>query len=156
MSDAAYYVVELDELNKSRESALISQENIEANFAIAMGDLLKDGYWNNSNYAIGQEQFLYEDAVDMIKQMSKPEVSYSISRVSMSEVLGHPVLPLDLNSEIRIYDPDLGINDLAYISSITRYLDKPENDTVEVSTNDITLTGLSLDSILSRITKLAD
>lgn len=156
MSNAACLVVELNELSNKRESALISQENIEANFAIAIGDLLKDGYWNNSNYAIGQEQFLYEDAVDMIKQMSKPEVTYSISRVSMSEIQGHPIMPFDLNSEIRIYDPDLGVNDLAYISSITRYLDKPENDTVEVSTNDITLTGLSLDSILSRITKLAD
>jgi len=48
------------------------------------------------------------------------------------------------------------VNDFAYISGITAYLDKPENDTVEISNEDLTLTGLTLDSILSRITKLAD
>lgn len=156
MSSAAILVLELNDLSSQREAALTSQENVEVNFAIAMGDLLKDGYWNNSNYAVGQEVFLYEDSIDMIKQMSKPDVSYSVSRVSMSGILGHPITPLDQNAQIRLYDPDLGVNDFAYISGLTSCLDKPENDTVDISTEDITLTGLTLDSVLSRITKLAD
>ena len=121
-----------------------------------MGDLLKDGYWNNSNYAEGQEVFLYEDAVDMMEQLSKPEVSYSLSRVSMADIFRHPITHMDLNAKVRIYDPDLGVNDMAYVSGITSYLDAPENDTVEISTKDITLTGLTLDGVLSRITELAD
>ena len=156
MTSAAELVLELNALSSQREAALTSQENVEVNFAISMGDLLKDGYWNNSNYTVGQEVFLYEDAVEVINQMSKPDVSYSVSRVSLSGVLGHSVTDLDQNSKIRVYDPDLGVNDFAYISGITAYLDKPENDTVEISNEDLTLTGLTLDSILSRITKLAD
>lgn len=35
---------------------------IETAFANAMGDLLREGYWNNSNYIEGQEETLYADA----------------------------------------------------------------------------------------------
>lgn len=156
MTSAAELVIELNALSSQREAALTSQENVEISFAISMGDLLKDGYWNNSNYAAGQEVFLYEDAVEMINQMSKPDVSYSFTCVSLSGIMGHAVTDADLNSRIRVYDPDLGVNDFAYVSGITAYLDSPENDTVEISNKDITLSGLTLDSVLSRITKLAD
>ena len=50
----------------------------------------------------------------------------------------------------------MDINDFAYISNISQQLDKEENDTVSVSNEDIVLSGLTLDSVLSRITKLAD
>ena len=156
MNSAGSLVTELNTLAKEREKALTAQENIEADFSIAMGDMLKDGYWNNSNYAIGQEQLLFEDAVDMINQMSKPSVTYSVSRASLNGLLQRHAISLELNTPIRIYDPDLGINDFAYISRVTRHLDKPEDDTVDISNEDITLSGLTLDSILSRITKLAD
>jgi len=95
MTSAAELVLELNALSSQREAALTSQENVEVNFAISMGDLLKDGYWNNSNYTVGQEVFLYEDAVEVINLMSKPDVSYSVSRVSLSGVLGHSVTDLD-------------------------------------------------------------
>lgn len=156
MTSACELVLELNALSSQREAALTAQENIEANFAISMGDLLKDGYWNNTNYAAGQEVFLYEDAVEMIKQMSKPKVSYTISSVSLSRVFGRPISEDDLNANIRVYDPDLGINDFVYVSGTSSCLDKEENDTATISNEDITITGLSLDSILSRVTKLAD
>lgn len=156
MTSASGLVTELNSLSKQRENALTAQDNVEADFAIAMGDMLKDGYWNNSNYAIGQEQFLYEDSVDMINQMSKPSVSYSVSLVSLNDLLLRHRMNLALNTPIRIYDPDLEVNDFAYITRIVKHLDAPEDDTVDISNEDITLSGLTLDSILSRITKLAD
>lgn len=156
MTSAAGLVTELNTLSKQRESAQTSQENTEADFAIAMGDMLKDGYWNNHNYTIGQEKFLYEDSVDMINQMSKPSVAYSVSLVSLNDLLLRHHMNLELNTTIRIYDPDLEVNDFAYIIRVVKHLDAPEDDTVDISNEDITLSGLTLDSILSRITKLAD
>ena len=35
------------------------QLDIEADFYLAMGDMLRDGYWADNNYAPGQEEYLY-------------------------------------------------------------------------------------------------
>lgn len=43
-----------------------------------------------------------------------------------------------------------------YVSKRIYYFDDPKKDTVEISNQDITLTGQGLDSVLSRITQLAD
>lgn len=79
MHQAADLVIVLSSLRYVQETALTTQENAEADFSVGMGDLLKDGYWSNTNYATGQETFLYADAVDMINQISKPAVAYTVS-----------------------------------------------------------------------------
>lgn len=58
--------------------------------------------------------------------------------------------------DIRLYDPDLEVNDIVYISEIAHHLDAPHNDTVQLTNEDITITGLTFASILSRMTRLAD
>ena len=63
---------------------------------------------------------------------------------------------MELNSTARIYDTELDVNDVVYVTKITRYLDDPKKDTVEISNEDITLSGKTFDSILGRITRLAD
>ena len=74
---------------------------------MAMGDLLKDGYWNDDNYIAGQEQYLYNDALDVMKEVSKPTVSYDVGLVIMSEAMGYQPWDIELNSKVRLYDPDL-------------------------------------------------
>lgn len=133
-----------------------AQTKLEKDFEIGMGDLLKDGYWNDDQYSAGQEEFLYKDALDMMEQMSKPKVTYSVSRTSLSTVLGVDPDDLKINMRVRIYDPELGVNDMVYISSVTRVLDDPKKDAVTISNEDITLTGSSLAEIMSRLTDLAD
>lgn len=121
-----------------------------------MGDMLKEGYWNNENYAAGQEQFLYEDAVDMMELMSKPEVKYQVSRLSLAGQYGYTPDDIDLNMRIRVYDTDLKINDILYVSAVGEHLCSAKDDTVDLSNEDITLSGQTLDSLLTRMTKLAD
>ena len=118
--------------------------------------MLKDGYWANSNYAEGQEEYLYLDALDMIEQISKPLVRYTVSMVRFSEETGMPVYDYKINQIVRLYDPDLLINDFAYVKKITLYLDVEKRDSIEISNEDIALTGQSFDSILNRITQLSD
>lgn len=65
---------ELDQYNEE-------QTDIEGMFADAMGDMLRDGYWSNTNYAPGQEQLLYWDALDQMASVAKPKVKYTISLV---------------------------------------------------------------------------
>ena len=156
MKLAVETLIRIDGEIDQREQALNDQDVIEATFAQAMGDMLKEGYWNNTNYVEGQEQALYNDAVEMMSQMSKPTVSYSVNRVSLTNQLGYDDDDLKLNMQVHLYDRELGVNDIVYISRITKHLDDESKDDVELSNKDINLQGLSLDSVLSRMSQLAD
>lgn len=157
---AVALALEIDNLkNKGADSQaglLQTQAQIEANFMNAMGDMLKDGYWSDSNYTVGQERFLYEDAVDVMKQVSRPSVSYTMSLVPLSEAMGYTEGNLTLNCRARVYDTELGVNDIVYVKSVTRYLDDPSKDSAEVSNEDVLMSGKTFDSVLSRITRLSD
>lgn len=82
-----------------------SQKEAEADFQIAMGDMLRDGTWTNDNYIAGQEQFLYNDALDVMKEISKPTVKYSVSLVNFATMMGQSLEDVQLNTKIRLYDP---------------------------------------------------
>ena len=88
--------------------------------------------------------------------MAKPQVKYTVSRVSLAGQLGYEEDDLDLNMNIRVYDEDLDVNDLLYITKIAQHLDKEQADTVDLSNEDIALSGQSMSSILTRMTSLAD
>lgn len=156
MHQAIELCMELNTMYYDREGALTVQEEVEAEFLVAMGDMLKEGYWQNNNYAVGQEQFLYEDSVDMINRMSWPDVKYQVSRVSLAGKFKYKSTDVDINIKARVYDPDLGVNDVLFVSGYSYYLDSEKDDTVELSNEDITITGVTFDSILSRMTRLAD
>lgn len=157
---AVALALELDVLKNdgadSEAGLLQTQAEIEANFMNAMGDMLKDGYWSDSNYTVGQERFLYEDALDVMKQVSRPSVSYTLSLVPLSEAMGYTEGNLTLNARARIYDTDLGVNDIVYVKTVTRYLDDPSKGTAEISNEDVLMSGKTFDSVLSRITRLSD
>lgn len=157
---AVALAIEIDTMQyKGTDSAaglLETQARIEANFINAMGDMLKDGYWSDSNYTVGQERFLYEDAVDVMKQVSRPTVSYTMSLIPLSEAMGYDEGDLTLNCRARVYDFDLEVNDIVYVKAITRYLDDPSKGTAEISNEDILMSGRTFDSVLSRITNLSN
>lgn len=148
--------MQLQEMYNTRSELQAQQLDAEAEFQLAMGDLLRDGYWNDDTYSVGQEEYLYKDAVDMLDQMSKPKVTYKVSRVSLSTILGYSRDDLEINMRVRVYDADLGVNDMVYVSAVTLMLDDPSKDDVTISNEDINLTGGSLSDLLSRLTSLAD
>ena len=148
--------VVLGTLEDEYKNLVYEQGEIEADFILAMGDLLKDGYWANDNYAIGQEDALYADAVEKMKLLSRPKVTYKLGFSSLLGTIGYKESQLKLNTAARVYDPSLNVNDILFVSKITRYLDDSSKDTVEVTNESVTLSGVSLDTILSRMTALSD
>lgn len=140
---------------QDRKELLEEQSEIEDEFVVQMGDILKDGYWSDKNYIAGQEQFLYNDAVKILQELSYPEVRYTVSRVSLTKQLGYELDDFSVNTQVRIYDPLIGVNDLVFIKKIQLHLDEPDKDTVELSNESITVSGKSLDAVLQRVTALA-
>lgn len=146
----------IGDLNVELEGLQSEQTNVEEAFAQAMGDMLRDGYWSNTNYAPGQEQLLYWDALDQIASVSKPKVKYSISLVVLSEELGYSKDEFKLNTKIHLLDKEMNVNDIVYVSKRTLCLDEPNKDKVEISNDGLVSAVDSFDYVLGRITQLAD
>ena len=56
MRSAVELAVEHEDIRLEYQASLTSQQEIENRFALAMGDMLIDGYWSNTDYAAGQEE----------------------------------------------------------------------------------------------------
>ena len=148
---------QLDYLQQGLETMQEAQSQIEDTFVDAMGDMLKDGRWTNNNYIVGQEQALYADAVEVLGTMSRPSIKYTVQRANLSANLGYTVEDFKINSQIRLYDPYLKVNDIVYIKKIVKHYDQPWKDTVEISNeSEITISGKTLDSTLQRMATLAN
>lgn len=156
MAQALALRVRMDELEGVLAAKCLVQDDIESDFILAMGDLLKDGYWNNDNYTVDQIDSLYADSLDVMEQMSQPEVTYSLSISSLCGNIGYTNEQLDIGTAVRIYDPDLGVNDVVHVSKIIRHLDDSSKDTVEVTNKTIDIGSPSFQNIVSRMAQLSD
>lgn len=145
-----------DETNTELNAAQMGQADVESDFLDAMGDMLKDGYWSDSNYVPGQEEALYQDALDMSERLAKPKVTYTLGYVAAEEQLGVSLDDLEVNDAGHIWDDELRINDYGYINSITQVFDNESAGSVEVTNVDAAVTGVTLQSVLSRITNAAN
>ena len=76
---------QLPALYSTYEGYLVDLAGYESTFSIAMGDMLRDGYWNDSNYATGQEVELLADADEIMQVMAQPIATYSIDVVDLYE-----------------------------------------------------------------------
>lgn len=140
---------EIDELNAD-------QDEIEATFISAMGYMLRDGFWSNQNYITGQEDFLYADADDMAREMSRPAVEYSFDYLRVIEDFDIPTEDIEINAIFKVYDKELHVDANTFVKKISYGVDNKQNGKIEVSNQDITLTGNDLGSLLSRMSQLAD
>lgn len=156
MREAVELAISLNGMLNTLATLQEEQLQIEATFYDAMGDMLRDGYWSDNNYALGQEEYLYEDAIDVMEQMSKPTVKYTLSQVALSEQMGFEETLPEINANIRVWDTELKLNDVVYVSKRTRNIDRPDRDSVEVTNEDMTLSAQSFESIMTRISALAD
>lgn len=148
-----YQFSHYDEINTQLNE---EQDDIEATFIAAMGYMLRDGYWNNTNYTVGQEKYLYEDAKDITNEMSKPVTNYTFSYVRVTEDFDVPAEDIEINAIFKLYDRELDIDDKMFIKKITYGVDDKKLGSIEVSNQDITLTGNDLGTLLSRMSQLAD
>ena len=89
MRVAIELAVEIDGENETLKTLQEEQAAIESTFASVIGDMLKDGYWSNTNYAPGQEEWLYYDAIERMDEISKPVVKYSLSLSTLAREMGY-------------------------------------------------------------------
>lgn len=133
------------------------QVEIETNFMKALGPFLRDGEWSDNNYILGQEEAMLADAKEILESMSRPKVTYTVSRVNFCNYLSRDVYDFSINTVVRLYDERLNVNAVVYVDKITRYLRREEEYKDKISvTNESLFNGkVSLSSVLQRISSLS-
>lgn len=93
----------------------------------------------------------------MSQSLSRPQVSYEISFMDLAAcVPSFEAEATHVNMAAHIIDEELKVNDMAYISSITKTPDVPENSTAVFETGDVTIAGRTFDSLFSRMEQLSN
>ena len=156
MDEAAAITFVIDGLETQMRQQVYTQSTIEDRFVNAMGDLLRDGYWNDSNYVPGQELALYSDALEIMNYISGPLATYSIDYVDLSGMPGYGDEDIEIDTAIHVIDKEIQLNDYCFVTKVTRYPDTPWKNKADISNQLINIAGHSFNSVLSRITELAD
>lgn len=149
-------IYDLENIEVAIVSLNAQQDDIEATFIAAMGFMLRDGYWSNQNYVPGQETILYLDAQDMTKEMAYPTTDITFSYVRLTEEYDIQPEDIEINAIFRIWDEDLSVEENMFVKKITYGVDNKSLGQIEVSNQDIALTGSDLGTLLSRMSQLAD
>lgn len=156
MTNAVALAFEINALHGIVTGKQGNQSDIEHAFVDAMGDLLRDGFWNDANYVQGQELALYTDALDMIGTMSKPLVTYRIDYQDLSSIPEHADETVGIDMAIRVYDPEINVNDLCFVTKVIRHIDAPWENQTEISNQLINIAGQTFESILSKMAEISN
>lgn|GEM_PF-2270464 len=134
-----------------------SQAGTESAFASAMGDMLRDGYWNDPNYIQGQEEALLADAKEMLSYASQPSAVYTIEYVNIEDAYDHPEdLRIHLSSSIHIIDETITLNAFCFVNKCTVCVDKPWDTSFEITNDAMDVAGKTMSSIMGRMTELSN
>lgn len=92
------YLTKLQALKDAQDEL----NQLELNLIDELHDIYREGYWQKSDYVSGDEDKLYKDALQNLKEISKPNIKYNISF-------------LDLYGSLYDSYPDSAINELISI-----------------------------------------
>lgn len=156
MNTAIQHALMIELHNTSMVGGQEAMQEAEIAFANAMGEMLKDGYWSDSRYTIGQEASLYADALEISKEMAYPQVSYTITVQNLSGITGYEAEVFKLNMALHVLDLLMMVNDYAFITETVEYPDAPEDNTITISTDELDIGSKTFESILNRIVDVAE
>ncbi len=132
-----------------------------------LGDLLREGYWQEDNFVEGDEDRLYNDAIDNLKEISKPETTYDISYIDLysanrnqnyavEELYDVDWPDIQITDAIHLVDPEIEINQWAYIDVINKCYDHPWDTTLEINTKLSLINQHDFTDVLARIAEVAN
>lgn len=162
LADQAYLV---DYVSSKNAQAVVTE--LENAMAEALGDMYREGWWQDENYVDGDEEKLYEDALDNLKKIAQPETTYSINfldlygsntgmQYGVSELADATEWPdLSIMSAAHLVDPEIDVNVWAYFDKIRKCYDQPAKTTAEINTNLTTMTQHSFTDVLTNIANVA-
>ena len=163
LSNEAFFV-KLPALRRAQQQI----KEINTNLMNELGDMYREGRWQNNDYVEKDEYKLYTDALDNLREVSHPEANYDISFIDLYKMQDNIGLSVDESSEdvdypeidisyaAHLIDPDLDINCWAYIDMTDICYDKPQESKLEINTRLSMIGQQSFTDVLARIAEVAN
>lgn len=128
-----------------------------------LGDIFREGCWQQNDYSEGDEQKLYSDTLDNLKEISHPEAEYEVTFLDLygSQPLTEdeeetPWPDIEISYAAHLVDMDIDTNKWAYIDVLDKCYDKPWETTLEINTRLSMIGQQSFTDVLTRIAEIAN
>ena len=129
----------------------------------ALGDMYREGVWQETKYVEGDESKLYSDALDNLKEVAKPETTYDFTYLDLygsDENLDADVEvdwpDIEITDAAHLVDSDLDTNCWAYIDVVDKCYDQPWRTEIEINTRLSMIGQQSFTDVLTRIAEVAN
>lgn len=158
------YIDDYQDLKDAQQKLL----DLENTVVESVSDLYREGWWQSANYVDGDEIKLYDDAVENLNEISKPEATYSISYLHLAqanvdnldygaseETVAVKWPNLSITDAVHLIDPDISVNCWAYLDKIQDCYDKPWETKISINTKLSTIGQHSFTDVMTNIANVA-
>ena len=153
------YMVKLPALRSAQQTIK------EANVALAnmLGDMYREGFWQENDYVEGDENKLYMDSLDNLKEISHPQATYDLDFLDLydaDENLGAEIETdwpdIEITYAAHLVDTDIDTNKWAYIDKVNKCYDQKWKTKIEINTRLSMIGQQSFTDVLARIAEVAE
>ncbi len=143
-------------------------KELESEMTDALGDILREGYWQDDSYVDGDESKLYDDALENLEYVAKPEATYEVGYLDLytaneqdtsygaeEDTYSVPWPDLSIASAVHLIDLDIGVNIWAFLDSVKKCYDKPWKTSITINTNLSTISQHSFTDVMTNIANVA-
>ena len=153
------YAVDLPALQEAQKQIRLH----DASLTDHLGDMLKDGRWQDSSYIVGDEDRLYDDAMDMLRHVSIPETTYNFTYLDMYGVENEHYYEthesqwpdIDIMDAAHLVDMESNTNCWAYIDKVHKCYDQQWRTEIEVDTKLSLASRHGFTDVIARIAEVA-
>lgn len=152
------------ELKEAQDAIIV----LERQMTDCIGDIYREGWWQDASYVDGDEEKLYADALDNLNEVAKPETTYSITYLDLynsnannrdfgaaSETIDVQWPDLSAMSAVHLVDPEIAVNTWAFIDKIQKCYDKPWQTKITINTKLSTISQHSFTDVMTNIATVA-
>ena len=153
------YQVKLPALRNAQQAI----KDANTNLMETLGDMYREGTWQEPKYVEGDESKLYSDALDNLKEIAQPETTYDFTYLDLygSDENTDADIQIDwpdieITDAAHLVDMDLDTNCWAYIDKIDKCYDQPWKTEIEINTRLSMIGQQSFTDVLARIAEVAN
>ena len=149
------------------KAAQANQNALEDDLKDTLGDLYREGFWEDDNYTDGDEHRQYVDGVDNLIELAKPEAKYNINYAHLrgsqvdndywsADFTKRGEWPrITIDSAAHLIDPELDINIWAFVDKVATCYDQPWKTNIEINTDQSTISQHSFSDVMTNIADVA-
>lgn len=156
----AHDAYEVDRKTVSDRQSVVTE--IQDNLCNMLGPMYREGWWQKQDYIDGDEYKLYDDALDTLKKISRPEDTYQIGFLDYRDAYIESVdtdVPqiqnITTRSAAHIIDTAINESRWAFLDKIVRVFDQPWKTQITINTNLSTMTQHTFADVMQHIAEVA-